>query len=187
MTRGSTPKLILAVVFVVAGGLGASDAVAQEVPTSGNLPIGTVLPFVGAEPPQGFVLADGRELDAKSYQALCGILGERFVKPGDRVGTCRLPNLKDAFVMGAGSVADVGKTGGVNQGVGTNADPVYLKTGGTDHPFALRAQEQNGVVNHQTLCAGCNLVNSFIAPQQIKVQFDNRPHFVALSYIVKAQ
>jgi microcystin-dependent protein len=187
MNRSSARYLIAAVLFGTAGGFGTSVSARQAPETSSSLPVGAVLPFVGVVPPQGFVLADGRELDPKSYQALCATLGERFVRPGDRVGTCRLPDLREAFVMGAGSAPDVGKTGGINQGSGTNADPVYLKTGGTDHPLALRAQEQNGVVNHQTQCAGCNLVNSFIAPQQIKVQFDNRPQFVGLSYIVRAQ
>lgn len=102
-------------------------------------------------------------------------------------GTNGTPDLRNTFVMGTGDVSGVGSKGGSNEVTATNGARALLATGKTDHPYALRVDGGNGVVNHQTQCAGCNLVNSFVEPGAVTMTFDNRPSYVGLLYIMKTR
>jgi hypothetical protein len=101
-------------------------------------------------------------------------------------GTNGTPDLRDRFLMGTASYADVGNKDGKNkQAAVVSIERLELATGGGDHPYAMRVDGGNGVINHQTLCGGCNLVNSFTRSGSGKTEFDNRPAFTSVIYIMK--
>ena len=101
-------------------------------------------------------------------------------------GTGGTPDLRDRFLMGTGLYPEVGKSGGTNQQtVSITIDRLDLATGGTDHPFAMRMANGNGIINHQTACAACNLVDSYTQAASKQGQFDNRPAYTEIMYIIK--
>jgi hypothetical protein len=104
-------------------------------------------------------------------------------------GTQGTPDLRDRFLMGTGAYPEVGKQGGSNQQTVTiSIDRLYLDTtnnSGIAHDRALREDQGRGVINHQTTCPNCNLVDSFTAPASKSGQFDGRPAYVAILYIIK--
>ncbi len=63
-----------------------------------NVPVGTVLPYLGNSAPYGFLVCNGRELLINHYQELFSVIGVTF--GGDGVETFRLPS-----VLGIGSIA----------------------------------------------------------------------------------
>jgi hypothetical protein len=129
-------------------------------PLPNPIPAGTIVAWSGqGAPPSGWAICDGTN------------------------GT---PDLRNRFLMGAGQSSEVLKVGGTNQQtVDVPIDKIFLATGGTDHPYALRVDNADGIINHQTACAQCNLVDSFTKPATAHGQFDNRPAFTEVVYIIK--
>lgn len=76
-----------------------------------GVPTGSIIPFMGTEAPDGWLLCDGSDIpEGVQYDALKTVLGDT-----------RTPNLKGRFLKGAGS-------GGANYALGTSAfDVVNLK------------------------------------------------------------
>lgn len=67
------------------------------------VPAGTILPFSGAQAPNGYYKADGSVLNRSQDQALCQVLAGQFVLPDDPPGVCRLPDLRGRVAVGAGT------------------------------------------------------------------------------------
>lgn len=100
-------------------------------------------------------------------------------------GTQGAPDLRNAFIMGVGTVAEVGSPGGKNEETATVANDVRLSIGGAPPGLSMMNAGGTGVINHTTLCPQCNLVNSYIPANTISVTFDNRPKYVGLIYLMK--
>ena len=66
---------------------------------------GMLIPFAGAVPPSGWLLADGSVVSQITYAALFAVCGTAFNTGGEPVGDFRLPNPISRSVMGAGITA----------------------------------------------------------------------------------
>jgi microcystin-dependent protein len=67
-----------------------------------GVPIGTILPYAGANAPYGYLLCDGSEVERARYEDLWQILGTTYNGASPLVGvdTFRLPDLRGRFVLG---------------------------------------------------------------------------------------
>ena len=71
------------------------------------VPTGSVIPFAGETPPEGFLLCNGQEVSRTTYARLFSVIGEKF-GAGDGVTTFEVPNLVEKFIEGTES--SVGQT-----------------------------------------------------------------------------
>lgn len=76
------------------------------------IPTGSVVPFAGETPPEGFLLCNGQEVSRVVYARLFNVIKEKF-GAGDGVTTFNVPNLIDRFIEGTES--SVGQT--LNAGI----------------------------------------------------------------------
>lgn len=94
------------------------------------VPIGAIMPYAGVNPPYGYLLCDGSEVERTKYSDLYDIIGTTYngVVPLVGVGTYRLPDLRGRFPLGKDNM-DNGNTvpnttGGYVDGGGGNVDRV---------------------------------------------------------------
>lgn len=71
------------------------------------VPTGSVIPFAGETPPEGFLLCNGQEVSRVTYARLFNVIKEKF-GAGDGVTTFNVPNLVEKFIEGTES--SVGQT-----------------------------------------------------------------------------
>lgn len=71
------------------------------------IPTGSVIPFAGETPPEGFLLCNGQEVSRVTYARLFNVIKEKF-GAGDGVTTFNVPNLVEKFIEGTES--NVGQT-----------------------------------------------------------------------------
>ena len=71
------------------------------------VPTGSVIPFAGETPPEGFLLCNGQEVSRITYARLFNVIKEKF-GAGDGVTTFQVPNLVEKFIEGTES--SVGQT-----------------------------------------------------------------------------
>lgn len=71
------------------------------------IPTGSVIPFAGETPPEGFLLCNGQEVSRVTYSRLFNVIKEKF-GAGDGVTTFQVPNLVEKFIEGTES--SVGQT-----------------------------------------------------------------------------
>lgn len=71
------------------------------------VPTGSVIPFAGETPPEGFLLCNGQEVSRVTYARLFNVIKEKF-GAGDGVTTFNVPNLVKKFIEGTEN--DVGQT-----------------------------------------------------------------------------
>lgn len=71
------------------------------------VPTGSVIPFAGENPPEGFLLCNGQEVSRVTYARLFNVIKEKF-GAGDGVTTFNVPNLVEKFIEGTESA--VGQT-----------------------------------------------------------------------------
>lgn len=71
------------------------------------VPTGSVIPFAGETPPEGFLLCNGQEVSRITYARLFNVIKEKF-GAGDGVTTFQVPNLVEKFIEGTES--NVGQT-----------------------------------------------------------------------------
>lgn len=76
------------------------------------VPTGSVVPFAGDIPPEGFLLCNGQEVSRVTYARLFNVIKEKF-GAGDGVTTFNVPNLVEKFIEGTEN--DVGQT--INAGL----------------------------------------------------------------------
>lgn len=67
-----------------------------------GVPIGAIMPYAGFEPPDGYLLCDGSEVEIDKYRNLYDIIGTSFngPLPLNGVNTYRLPDLRGRFPLG---------------------------------------------------------------------------------------
>lgn len=65
-----------------------------------GVPIGAILPFAGVNPPPGYLLCDGAEVERAKYNDLYDVIGNAYGSPTVGVGTFRLPDLRGRFALG---------------------------------------------------------------------------------------
>lgn len=63
------------------------------------VPTGSVIPFAGETPPEGFLLCNGQEVSRITYARLFSVIGEKW-GAGDGVTTFEVPNLVGRFIEG---------------------------------------------------------------------------------------
>ena len=66
------------------------------------IPTGSVIPFAGETPPEGFLLCNGQEVSRVTYARLFNVIKEKF-GAGDGVTTFNVPNLVEKFIEGTES------------------------------------------------------------------------------------
>ena len=69
------------------------------------MPIGAILDFAGANPPSGWLIADGRAISRTTYAALFAVIGG-YWGAGDGSTTFNLPNMIGRSAVGPGSLLD---------------------------------------------------------------------------------
>lgn len=92
---------------VSVGGTGASN-VANALPSIGGLSIfaiqamfaGSVFFFARLNPPEGWLICDGRAVSRSQHQMLFSRIGTRW-GAGDGITTFNLPNIRGEFIRGA--------------------------------------------------------------------------------------
>ena len=95
-----------------------------------GVPIGTILPYAGANPPSGYLFCDGSELEISKYGDLYDVISTTYNGAAPLLGvlTFRLPDLRGRFALGRDNMDNAGTvpiaTGGVVDAGGGTAGRV---------------------------------------------------------------
>lgn len=65
------------------------------------IPTGSVIPFAGETPPEGFLLCNGQEVSRVTYARLFNVIKEKY-GVGDGVTTFNIPDYREVTLVGAG-------------------------------------------------------------------------------------
>lgn len=65
-----------------------------------DVPAGTIVAFTGTVDPKGWLICDGRAIDKQIFYKLYGVIADQFGAPNPI--TFRIPDLRGAFLRGAG-------------------------------------------------------------------------------------
>lgn len=97
------------------------------VPAPVGVPIGTILPFAGSQAPEGWMIANGEELNSTDYPELFAAIGTTYGGSGNNFN---LPNLMGRFPMGGDPAAnnDIGQTGDGNVTLTAENIPAHTHT-----------------------------------------------------------
>ena len=68
---------------------------------SAGIPTGSITPFAGSTPPNGYLLCDGRAVSRSDYSDLFNVIGTNY-GVGDGSTTFNLPDLREATTKGKG-------------------------------------------------------------------------------------
>ena len=129
-----TAKNLLMTPYLVA------KAIAALIPPA--MPTGMIFPWPGDTPPEGAIVADGREMNRTTYAGLFAIYGTKY-GAGDGSTTFNVPDLDGRFIELTTDAGSVGQfvepglpniTGGTNLCTawgGVNDTGVFKKTGRT--------------------------------------------------------
>ena len=96
---------------LTADGLGGASF--QNPQGSGNLAVGSIVPFGGTTAPNGFLFCDGSAVSETTYAELFEVIGYNFGNPGG--GNFNLPDMRQRFPLGkadSGTGSTLGGTGG---------------------------------------------------------------------------
>jgi hypothetical protein len=93
------------------------------------VPTGTVLPFAGAAPPAGWILADGAAVSRTTYSALFAAIGTQF-GAGDGSTTFNVPDARGRVIAGQSAAADASvQTRGATEGLAVaSRRPYHIHT-----------------------------------------------------------
>lgn len=107
-----------------------------------GIPIGAILPYAGANPPDGFLLCDGSEVLRDKYEDLFNVIGATYNGTAPLLGsagsTFRLPDLRGRFALGRDNM-DNGE-----QVTNTLGDPVDGGGGNADRVSGVEADTLGG-------------------------------------------
>lgn len=158
------------------------------------LPVGAIIAFAGADAPTGWVLCNGGLYDRTAFAKLFQVLGTSHGTTNS--SNFRVPDLRDRFIAGAGNSYSLGGTGGaatVTLGV-NNLPPHTHDIGGkTGEPgrsgVGMYASNVSGGAAWQVLSTSeAGSVSGLVAKSTGQgTAHENRPPYMALTYIIKAQ
>ena len=166
-------------------------------------PIGSIVPYSGAQPPSGWLICDGRSLSKNSYFDLFKIIGYNF---GGSNSTFNLPDLRNKAVMGAGTTGALGAsqlaqlpniTGKVDNKNGTFG-VMGFSSGTGSFSGALKGSEAKGAVyTGQQNTSACKVVSLDASNSGASTDIngnnvytnngETRPANVRLNFIIKAK
>ena len=152
--------------------------------TVGSAETGEIRIWAGAaaDIPDGYLLCDGSAVSRTQYTALYQTIGDTY-GAGDGSTTFNLPDLRDAFPMGASTTSPIGTTGG------EAAHTLIIdELPRHNHPIVLtQAQAASG----NFICSN-NGQGAANTPQASLSQYvgsdkphNNLPPFVAINFIIK--
>lgn len=93
------------------GPQGATGPTGPQGPAGPPLPAGTLLMYVAAAPPEGYLLADGTAVSRTTYADLFAVIGTTY-GVGDGATTFNLPDLRSRVPFGLSSASSLGDRGG---------------------------------------------------------------------------
>ena len=99
----STPDTFSITDYIDIGGSGESSTLYADNP------IGSIIPYGGANAPTGWFLCDGQAISRSDYADLFNAIGTAFGS-GDGSTTFNLPDLRNRAVMGAGTNGALGES-----------------------------------------------------------------------------
>ena len=166
-------------------------------------PIGSIVPYSGAQPPSGWLICDGRSLSKNSYFDLFKIIGYNF---GGSNSTFNLPDLRNKAVMGAGTTGALGAsqlaqlpniTGKIDNKSGTFG-VMGFSSGTSSFSGALKGSEAKGAVyTGQQNTSACKVVSLDASNSGASTDIngnnvytnngETRPANVRLNFIIKAK
>ncbi|MEN0045502.1 MAG: tail fiber protein [Bacteroidota bacterium] len=97
------------------------------------VPVGGIMPFGGANPPEGWLLCDGREVRRDFYADLFAMIGTNW-GAGDGSTTFRLPDLRGQFLRGV--------SGSSNEDPNRNSRTAKYSGGSTDNNVGSYQQDE---------------------------------------------
>lgn len=158
------------------------------------LPVGAIIAFAGANAPTGWVLCNGGLYDRTAFAKLFQVLGTSHGTTSS--SNFRVPDLRDRFIAGAGQSYSLGVTGGAAQvTLGINQIPAHT------HDVTGKAgdAQRNGVGLYASNVGAGSLWQVLSTSENGSVSglvtkptgqgdaHENRPPYMALTYIIKAQ
>ena len=189
---------------VVQGSTVFSNEKLQSVPyavhAQNGVPTGSIMPFIGAAAPNGWLLCNGSTISNNAYT-----LNLRLLLGGTDIGITNTPNLNGLFLRGTGAAA-TGETGPAlkaiqQDGVIAHAHNVNLNTnttGNHTHNYTTRASLQNNIDggggrndmyqgdgNYNTGAAGNHNHNVSGNTANNGAETETRPINYGVNYIIK--
>lgn len=79
---------------------GKLQAITPPTVEEGQVPVGTILHYAGAEAPDGWMICDGRELDSEEYSSLFETIGYTY---GGSNSKFKLPDFRETAAVGVGT------------------------------------------------------------------------------------
>jgi hypothetical protein len=134
-----------------------------EIPPSvTGLPVGAPIAWLTSTAPAGFVMMDGSAIDADEHPKLAAVYGSN------------LPDLRDKFLLGAGTLAALNATGGAataslvaaNNGPHTHSVPINVVGGASGSLPSLwpNSDGGGGVQSYGTTSSGSGTPFSILNP-----------------------
>lgn len=175
------------------------EALAMGVDVLGVVPVGSVVMWMGAAAPSGWLLLNGQVVSAAQYPGLAAIFGESG-------GNVTLPDMRDRFPAGASATQALGSVGGEASHLLTAAEAAQkavtsgLNSAGHTHtlgglPFladiagglylAGSGARQGAVQSAATGGVSANHTHA-IAGSNATAAHENRPPYRAVNFIIKA-
>lgn len=161
-----------------------------SAPSGGNTPTGGVIAWTGFVAPDGWALCDGKTYPIGTYPDLENLFIQQFGAVnkfgGDGTTTFAVPDLRDRFVLGAGSKHNVGETGGEEtHTLGVSEMPqhdhdLYMESSGATIKRPLVMKNISFVANGVG-----GTYDGFIAPYGGNSPHNNMPPYYTLTYIIK--
>lgn len=159
------------------------------------IPIGTIVPYVSPEPPEGWLVCNGQEINQKIYPVLYDILSQNSNFKDASTGAVHVPDLRGRFVRGRGDDRTIGSI----QGCGVpNITGWFDGNTDDDGIGGPRGSKKGGafVTDYSTSFTGANgeKGNSgyiLFDASRISGVYQNgltevRPNNLALNYIIRA-
>lgn len=126
-------------------------------------PVGTVISFMGINPPKGYLACDGTEYNISDYPRFVDFLIQQFGSAnhfgGDGIDTFCVPDLRGEFLRGTGSnthinpsleiVEGAGANVGEHQAATTNTNAFYVNN--TYYVYKSNASKNSIVRNFDTM------------------------------------
>ena len=92
----------------------------EATPSTGNVPIGAIIPFPGATLPNDYVECDGQALNRADFPALFRLIGTTYGASGSNL--FRVPDLRRRTPIGLDAAADLGNVAGAESAIMTEAN-----------------------------------------------------------------